>query len=93
MVSQGTTRFTFYLLINIRQPSSTRGELLPIGNFHLDSKMSVLHSSMPCHMLSMISNILKNLTSTTYLPIHPVDKTILVIYELFFFDVGSTISI
>jgi hypothetical protein len=30
MDSQDTTRLTFYLLINIRQPSSARGELSPI---------------------------------------------------------------
>ena len=33
--------------------------------------MLVIHSSGPCHMLSTISNIFWNLTSTIYLPIHP----------------------
>jgi hypothetical protein len=71
MDSQGTTRLTFYLLISIRQPSSARGKLFSMGNYHLALKMLVKNSSGPCHMISTISNILQNLTSTIYLPTHP----------------------
>lgn len=84
---------TFSWKTNIKLLSSIYGGLFHIASYLLDLKMSVLHSSGPCPMLSPTSNILCNPIQMTY-PKNPEnDKIILNIFDKFSYDYDIITSI